>query len=315
MEKTLQGERYLVTGASGFIGRAVCSHLLKAGASIDGVSRTAVDLEDPNYRHHQVDLASASEVDAVFERIRPQFVLHLAGCVTGNRNLEWVHETLVNNLVSTVNLLVAARKWSVDRCVLAGSLEEPPADEIYPVPASPYAASKWAVSGYARMFHELYGLRVSVARIFMVYGPGQQDVRKLVPYVCLSAASGQAPKLMSGTRPVDWIYVQDVVEGLVTMLHGGPEDGSHVDLGTGLLSTTGDVAVRLCELAAGSVTPELGVLEDRMMEQVRRADIKATHAQIEWQAATGLEDGLRRTFEWYRDAWREGRLNLSEDVE
>ena len=312
MQETSEEARYLVTGASGFIGRAVVARLLETGARVYGVSRTMVECDDPNYRHWQANLASAPEVDALLERIGPRYVLHLASCVTGSRELERVRETLAGNLVSTVNLLVAARERDVDRCVLAGSLEEPPADEVDPVPASPYAASKWAASGYARMFHALYGLRVSVARIFMVYGPGQLDVRKLVPYVCLSAASGRIPRLMSGTRPVDWIYVQDVVEGLIAMLHGGPEDGGHVDLGTGLLTSTGDVATRLCELAGGDVAPELGALGDRKMEQVRRADLEATGALLDWQPGTRLEDGLRQTFEWYRHAWREGRLRLDE---
>ena len=308
MTESTAATSYLVTGASGFIGRALCDHLLATGATVHGVSRSAVDLDHTAYRHWRADLANASEVDALFDEIRPRYVLHLASCVTGRRELEWIRETLAGNLVSTVNLLVAASRHQVEKCVLAGSLEEPPGDEPNPVPASPYAASKWAASGYARTFHALYGLRSAVARIFMVYGPGQLDLRKLVPYVCLSAAGGETPKLMSGTRPVDWVYVQDVVEGLIRMLDGGPENGGYVDLGTGILTTTGDVATRICELAERRVEPELGALSDRQMEQVRVADVAATRRHLEWQPATSLDEGLRQTYEFYRRSREDGGL-------
>ena len=308
MTESTAAASYLVTGASGFIGRALCDHLLAAGETVHGVSRSAVDLDHSAYRHWRADLADAAEVDALFDEVRPRYVLHLASCVTGRRELQWIRETVAGNLVSTVNLLVAASRNEAEKCVLAGSLEEPPGDEPNPIPASPYAASKWAASGYARMCHALYGLRSAVARIFMVYGPGQMDVHKMVPYVCLAAAGGETPKLMSGTRPVDWVYVQDVVEGLVRMLSGGPEDGGYVDLGTGILTTTGDVASRICKFAQNGVEPELGALSDRQMEQVRVADVPATRRHLDWQPAISLDEGLRRTYEYYRRAREDGVL-------
>ena len=300
---------YLVTGASGFIGRALCERLLDAGATVHGVTRHDHVSRHPSYRHWAVDLAAADAVDELFDAVQPRYVIHLASCVTGRRELEWIRATLAGNLVSTVNLLVAASHHGVDKCVLAGSLEEPPADEPNPVPASPYAASKWAASGYARMFHALYGLRTAVARIFMVYGPGHLDVHKLVPYVCLAAAAGETPKLMSGARPVDWVYVQDVVEGLIRMLDTGPEDGGYVDLGTGQLTTTGEVAQRLCAIAETPVAPALGAVADRQMEQVRRANVAATRQALDWIPRTGLDEGLRLTYEWYRDERQAGRLS------
>lgn len=292
--------RYLVTGVSGFIGRAVCEKLLAAGAIVHGTSRRDVTLAARNWSHSLADLTVASAVDELFASVRPEFVIHLAGCVTGRREVEWVRATLAGNLLASVNILVAAQNSDTIKCVLAGSLEEPGDDETLPVPASPYAASKWSASGYARMMHALYGLKVAVARIFMVYGPGQEDLKKLVPYVCLAAAAGEAPKLMSGARPVDWLYIDDVAAGLIRMAHAGPDDGTHVDLGSGRLVTTGEVAVRLCRIANTGVEPELGALPDRPMEQVRVANVAATLAKTGWSVATDLEVGLAATYAWYR---------------
>ena len=186
------------------------------------------------------------------------------------------------------------------KIVLAGSLEEPDPQDAHPVAASPYAASKWCASTYARTMHALYGTKSAVARIFMVYGPGQHDLLKLVPYVCMSAAHGEAPQLMSGGRPVDWIYVDDVVDGLIRLAHSGPEDGAYVDLGSGRLVTTGDVAERICAFADSDIAPRFGAVPDRAMEQIRKADSDATKSVLGWIPDTDLDSGLKQTYEWYQ---------------
>ena len=211
-------KKFLVTGASGFIGRAVCVRLLDKGAEVCGTSRRDIDLESERWTYAPVDLTVADDVDELLASTKPDFVIHLASCVTGKREIEWIRETLAGNLITAVNILVAAQNAGVEKTVLAGSLEEPGANDATPNAASPYAASKWCASTYARMMHQLYSTNSAVARIFMVYGPGQQDLMKLVPYVCLSAARGEAPELMSGGREVDWIYIDDVVDGEYQLL-------------------------------------------------------------------------------------------------
>ena len=81
-------------------------------------------------------------------------------------------------------------------------------------PHSPYAAAKWAASGYGRMFHELYGAPVVILRPFMTYGPGQAP-SKLIPAVTLSLLRGERPKLSSGKARADWVYIGDVIEGFI----------------------------------------------------------------------------------------------------
>ncbi len=300
IEEICKNKKYLVTGASGFIGRAVCKRLLEMGAYVHGVSRREVQFDSEYWTHSCLDLVNADAVDRLFVDSKPDYLIHLASCVTGKRELEWVRATLAGNLQSAVNVLVAAENNGVAKSVLAGSLEEPEETDKTAVPASPYAASKWCATAYARMMHALYDTKVAVARIFMVYGPGQQDHQKLIPYVCISAAKLEAPKLMSGGRPVDWIYIDDVVSGLIRMTLSGPEDGSYVDLGTGQLVTTGDVAGRICSIAGTGVSPEFGAVPDRAMEQERIANIVATKNQLGWSANTGLDIGLEQTYRWYR---------------
>jgi nucleoside-diphosphate-sugar epimerase len=300
-EPDIAGKKFLVTGASGFIGHALCARLLEQGAEVHGTSRRKVDFESDKWTHASIDLTIPEDVDELVSLARPDYIVHLASCVTGKREIDWIRETFAGNLQTAVNVLVAAQKVGVEKTVLAGSLEEPEASDSAPVATSPYAASKWCASAYARTMHALYGTRSAVARIFMVYGPGQQDLMKLVPYVCLSAARSEAPELMSGGREVDWIYIDDVVDGLIRAVQAGPDDGGYVDIGSGELVTTGDVAERVCRLARTGVAPKLGAVPDRAMEQVRKADIDATSAILGWRPAMSIDAGLQRTYDWYKD--------------
>jgi nucleoside-diphosphate-sugar epimerase len=212
--------------------------------------------------------------------------------------------TFQANLASTVNLLVAVRDAGCRRLVLAGSMEEPEPDAgSLPVPASPYAAAKGAASAYARMFHALYGLPVVTARLFMVYGPGQRDLGKLVPHVATSLLRGERPRLSSGRRPVDWIYVDDVVDGLAALATAPGIEGERLDLGSGELVTVREVAERLAAIVrADGAAAELGVgeLPDRPLETVRRADVERTRELTGWRPKVSLDEGLRRTYEGYR---------------
>lgn len=295
-----QGRAVLVTGATGFVGRHLCRALTDLGARVVGVARrwpaqTEEGLEGVEGR--AVDLAHRSQVDELIDGLRPEVVFHLAGWVRGARDAHLVLPALEGNLLGTVHLLSALERAGCRRFVQAGSLEEPALGEGT-APSSPYAASKAAATTYCLLYRELYGLPVTLARIFMVYGPGPQDENKLVPYATRELLSGRAPRLSSGTRLVDWIYVDDVVEGLLRMALGAAALGRRVDLGTGALHSVAQVAETLAELAGGP-PPELGARADRALEQERRADVRATRELLDWVPSTSLEEGLRATVDWF----------------
>jgi nucleoside-diphosphate-sugar epimerase len=228
----------------------------------------------------------------------PEYVFHLAGSVTGVRDLAAVVPTFEGNLTATVNVLAAAAETKCGRVVMAGSLEEP--DDPREPPSSPYAASKLAAYQYARLFQSLYGVSVVVPRVFIVYGPGQDDPKKLIPYVVSSLLRGESPKLSSGARPVDWVYVDDVAEGMIAAaLARNVTD--RVDIGCGTLVTVREIVEKIATLVSTtSGGPLFGALPDRAMEQVRVADVAATTRLIGWAPRTTLDEGLRQTVDWLR---------------
>jgi nucleoside-diphosphate-sugar epimerase len=150
------------------------------------------------------------------------------------------------------------------------------------------------------MFHRLFDVPVVIARVFMTYGPGQQNYQKLIPYVTLSFLRGEAPRLTSGQRLVDWIYVEDVVEGFLAMACVQGINGQTVDLGTGKLVSVRDVVSHIRRTVGTDLKPEFNALPDRAQEEVRAARVDHSMKQLGWKARTPLNEGLRRTVAWLR---------------
>lgn len=297
----LLGKKILVTGAKGFIGSHLCRSLYRIGTEVHGVSRKMHSKDENFMRWWQGDLADIEIVRNLLTTIKPEIIFHLASHVAGSRNLELVLPTFRSNLMTTVNILTVATEIGCHRIVLTGSMEEPGSESAETIPCSPYAAAKWASSGYARMFHSLYQTPVVIARLFMVYGPGQQDMTKLIPYVTLSLLRNEAPQLSSGTRQIDWIYVEDIVDGLIAAAQAPDIEGSTIDLGSGSLVPIRTVVEHLVNLVNPTIDPLFGALHDRPMEQVQVAKVSETFDKIGWKPTVSLEKGLALTVDWYRN--------------
>jgi len=290
------GRRILVAGATGFLGRHLIRRLTQAGAEVLAVSRNCHSKFTGRVRRRQADMRDPAEVRSVFDEIKPEFVYQLCGHPDANRDLSLVLPTLENDILTTVNLLLAAVEKPVRRFITTASLEEPVQGEP---PTSPYSAAKMSSVAYARMFHLLYHVPVVIVRPFMTYGPEQSE-RKIISYVIQSLLKGEPPKLSSGNRAVDWIYIDDVMDGFLAAAIAIGAEGGTFDLGTGEMVSIREVVQRLSGLMGSGVQLGFGALPDRPFEQVRIADTQTAKVRLGWQAKVSLNDGLRLTVDWWK---------------
>ena len=293
-------QRVLVTGATGFIGWHLCEALVALGAEVHGLSRAACAQKLVHgCKPWAVDLTDIEAVRAAVAKIQPQFIYHLAGMVTARQDLNLVLPMLQNNLIGTVHLLLAVAEIGCERTVVVGSSEELAAGAPNHTPTSPYAAAKAAASMYVRMFHKVYSLPVVVVRPFMTYGPGQEPT-KLIPYTILRLLRGENPHLSSGRRVCDFVYVLDVVRGLLKASVQPRLEGETLDLGTGEGTSVRDVVQLLVELSGSAVRPAFGAVPDRIGEQPQGADRDRTRRLLDWEPLWPLRDGLMETVAWNR---------------
>lgn len=290
----------IVTGARGFLGSHLVRRLVAEGVEVHAVSRRPWPGSVEGFRTWSVDLREPDECRQLIQAVGPSTIFHLASHVAGGRDVALVSTTLADNLMSSVNLMAAVTDHKDVRIVLAGSMEEPHPAEKMTTPSSPYAASKWAATAYARMFHELWGVPTVVLRIAMAYGPGQPDERKLVPYVITRLLAGESPALSSGDREIDWVFVDDLIDSFLAAAVVPRAAGGIFDIGSGAPVSIRHTAQLIQEIIGTDVPLRFGAQQDRLLDSARIAVPFDAAATLGWIPQIGLRDGLSRTVEWYR---------------
>jgi UDP-glucose 4-epimerase len=294
----LGGLNVLVIGGNGFLGRPLLACLEKAGACIQAVSRS-LPSETGKVRWWHGSAADMQWLRELITRLKPDVIYQLASASLGGQDPGLVLPAFEDDLRTTVNTLVAAQECGASRVIFTRSLDEPPPAKNAKAPASPYAAAKAASGLYGRMFHELYGLPVVMLRPFMTYGPGQKAY-KVIPYTILSMLRGESPRLSSGKRGVDWVYVDDVVSAFIAAATRAEAVGKEIDLGTGRLHSVHHVVEEIRKLIPGAPEPSFGSRPDRVHEENRAADLKTAESSLRWRSTTPLTEGLSLTIDWYR---------------
>jgi UDP-glucose 4-epimerase len=290
-----RSRRAIITGASGFIGLHLCRALIRCGCEVHALSRSEPKITDPSLHWHKVDLTNLETTRAAFADIRAEFVWHLCSYAQGERDLTLVMPTFRGEVETTLNVLVSVTETGCRRLIMAGSLEEPDPNKAA---SSPYAAAKAASRVYAKMFHELYGVPLVMTRIFMTYGPGQ-SAKKVIPHAIGRILQGSTLKIASPGRQVDWLYIEDLVQGLLAVALAPNLEGLSVDLGSGELVEISDVVLRIQRAINPHAAVEFGALPKRAIEQVRYADSARTYRLTGWRPAISLDEGIKRTIHAY----------------
>ena len=339
--------RILVTGGSGFIGSNLVRLLVQEkGCSVVNVDKLSyaanpdslVDLsDDPNYAFEQIDLCDAAALKTVFEKHRPDYVMHLAAESHVDRSIEGPNAFIQTNVVGTYNLLQASlehwrslpaqesfRFLHVSTDEVYGSLgpNDPPFSERSPLaPSSPYSASKAAADHLVQSWKMTYGLPTILTRCGNNFGPYQYP-EKLIPKViqcCLNAES--IPLYGSGQNVRDWISVKDHCEALWCILQRG-QVGQIYNVGANNERRNIDLVRMVCRvleehrsseqieknLTSGSSLLSrdkayetlISFVTDRPGHDFRYAiDSTKLRTELGWEAQEDFECGVRKTVKWY----------------
>jgi CDP-glucose 4,6-dehydratase len=315
----------LVTGAHGFVGSHLARALLERGDAVRVLDRPAPRLADVGgERLSGLDLLGIrSEVELVEADLRDAdavatavagvgSVFHLAAQTIVGVARESPLETFEVNVRGAWNVFEACRSQGVGRVVFAssdkayGSSPELPYREDFPLRAAyPYDASKAAADVIARSYANAYGLPLAVTRFANVYGGGDLNFSRLIPESVIAVIEGRAPVIRSDGSPErDFLHVDDAVSAYLAIaaaLDDGAA-GEAFNAGGEHPHSVREVVQLIAAVAGGDVEPDFrgdGVPDGEIDRQF--VDSAKLRELTGWRPAVELEDGLRRTLEWYRE--------------
>ena len=303
--------RYLVTGATGFVGACLARRLVELGHEVHLLTRRDSDrwrIADlaGKVADHQVDLRDAAALERCVAQVRPAIIYHLAtyGGFAAQRDTGAIFAA---NLSGTQHLLRACEKVGFELFVNTGSSSEygskpaPMKESDLPEPLGDYGVSKLAATLYCRSEALQKGLPVLTLRLFSPYGPWD-DPKRFIPYLVGSLLRGEAPRVSTPESVRDFIYIDDVVE-LYLLVGSAPGlSGEIINVGSGVQSSLGQVAGVAEQLAGGGIVSSWGAVASQRAEpQAWVADIAKAGALLGWAPATGLEAGLAKTVAWMRE--------------
>ena len=329
--------RILITGGSGFIGSALIRYIINqtqdSVINIDKLTYAAnqsalKEVENnPRYVFEKVDICDLKTLERVFEKYKPDAVMHLAAESHVDRSITGAADFIQTNIVGTYTLLEVAKNYwhtldeaqktsfrfhHISTDEVYGDLEG--SDDLFTettpyAPSSPYSASKASGDHLVKAWYRTYGLPAIITHSSNNYGFYQYP-EKLIPLMILNALEGKSlPIYGNGLQVRDWLFVEDHAKALYKVLKAG-KVGETYNISGNCEKTNIEIVRTICslleELAPNK--PEnvaryedlITYVKDRPGHDVRYA-IDSTKIQNElgWQPQESFESGLRKTVEWY----------------
>ncbi|MGR3836982.1 MAG: dTDP-glucose 4,6-dehydratase [Cognatishimia sp.] len=321
--------KILVTGGAGFIGSAVVRLAIERGhevinldaltyaACLENVASVAMS---PNYSFVQADIRDAMAMEALFNGHQPDAVMHLAAESHVDRSIDGPGAFIETNVNGTFTLLQAARSyWEAKGRPAAFRFLHVSTDEVYGTlgatglftedtayaPNSPYSASKAASDHLVRAWGETFELPVVITNCSNNYGP-YQFPEKLIPVVILNALAGRPiPVYGKGENIRDWLYVEDHADALLLALEKG-ELGRSYNIGGENEATNIDLVRKICAIldelrpSDAPYADQITFVTDRPGHDLRYAiDPTRVRDELGWRPSVTVDEGLRKTVEWY----------------
>ena len=323
--------RLLVTGGAGFIGSAVVRLAVARGHDVINLDALtyAANTENvqcvadaPNYVFEHVDIRDRLGLDRVFASHQPEIVLHLAAESHVDRSIDGPGTFIDTNVVGTYTLLEAARAYWTGAGTPEGfRFQHVSTDEVFGSlgaaglftettpydPRSPYSASKAASDHLVRAWYATYGLPVVLTNCSNNYGP-YHFPEKLIPVIILNALAGKAlPIYGDGSNVRDWLYVEDHADALLLVSEKGTIGRSY-NIGGENERSNLEIAQTLCtildELRPGPhpYADLITFVTDRPGHDARYAiDPSRIRDELGWRPSVTIEEGLRKTVQWFLD--------------
>jgi len=307
--------RYLVTGGAGFIGSNTVDELVRRGHSVvvlDDISSGKEDNLTEVRNKITFIKGSITDIEVVRKAMHEaEYVLHLAARTSVPRSVKDPIETNKINIDGTLNVLVAAKELKVKRVVFAASSSAygetptlPKVETMQPQPISPYGVTKFVGELYGQTFGRCYGLENVALRYFNIFGPRQDPSSPysgVLAKFCTAFLEDTQPLVFGdGGQTRDFTYVENAVQANLLACEAPNVSGRVFNVGVGGRVSLNDVLRELGKIIGKTLEAKYDPPRDGDIRD-SQADISQAREFLGYEPQVTFEDGLARTFEWYRE--------------
>lgn len=302
--------KVLVTGGAGFIGSHVVDYLVNKKhevSIIDNLSSGSKDYINKKAKFYKVDINS-NKIREVFLREKPEFVVHCAAQISVLKSLENPLEDARTNILGTINLLENCVKFKVKKivflssCAVYGIPKYLPVDEKHPTnPLSPYGISKMACEKYIEFYNKNYDLDYLILRLGNVYGPRQSNAYAGVISIFINNILAKKPIFINGDgkQTRDFIYVGDCANAILLGLNK-KTNNKILNVSSGVETSVNQIYENIKKI----IKEEIKVKHrGEIKGEIKRIFLSNNLAKKElgFKVQTGLEEGLLKTIEWFKN--------------
>jgi nucleoside-diphosphate-sugar epimerase len=306
--------RYLVTGGAGFIGSNTVDELVRRGDSVVVLDDLSSGKEDnlAEIRNKITFIkGSITDIEVVRKAMHEaEYVLHLAARTSVPRSVKDPIETNKINIDGTLNVLVAAKELKVKRVVFAASSSAygetptlPKVETMQPQPISPYGVSKFVGELYGQTFGRCYGLENVALRYFNIFGPRQDPSSPysgVLARFCTAFLEETQPLVFGdGEQTRDFTYVENAVQANLLACEAPTVSGKVFNVGVGGRVSLNGVLRELGKITGKTLEAKYDPPRDGDIRD-SQADISQAKEFLGYDPQVSFEEGLARTFEWYR---------------
>jgi nucleoside-diphosphate-sugar epimerase len=298
-----------ITGGGGFIGSNLTRLLVKKNFNVNILVRKNSDLWrlkniNTNIKIYQGEIEDVSELKKTINKIKPEYIIHLASY--GNSSEESDFKKSVDvNILGLINLLKACENINYKKLIICGSSSEygfknkPMSETDYLLPNSYYSAAK----GSATLLAQSYALKknkpIVILRLFSVYGPFEENNR-LIPTIIKNALKKEKILVTKEDVKRDFIFIDDVTQAFYKTMQTKINNGDIINIGTGKQYTNLEIAIKIEKIL--KLKLKLGTFPKRAWDTNNWvANNSKAKKILKWSPEYSIDQGLRKTIDWNKN--------------
>ena len=301
---SIEGKQVLITGITGFIGKALEKRLRILGAKVFGISRSV----NNNTRNLNVDILDYPKINKFIKDSDIEICFHLASASLVEEGQFHPYKTFKVNTEGTLNILESARNNNLEKVIIAstshvyGRNKVPYLESYTPKPTRPYETSKACMDIIAQSYADTFSLPVLIPRFVNIYGPGDLNFQRLIPKTIKSVLENSEPKMWGGEAIRDYLFIDDAIDAylLLAKISMNKVGGNRVfNFGSSNMISVEDLIKKIIKISGKNSAIKKESIEREGEIASQYVSSKKSARLLGWKPEVNLDEGLQKTIDWY----------------